>query len=56
MTDIVVETKDISSFLSGQSPMVTLPPSGARAEIFTPQGPNPEHRGAARNVTTRRQS
>jgi hypothetical protein len=37
VTDVVRETKDISSFLSGQSPMVTLPPGSARAKIFTPQ-------------------
>ena len=35
--EIMHETKDISSFLSGQSPMVTLPPGIARAKILTPQ-------------------
>lgn len=37
VTDVVREAKDISSFLSGQSPMVTLPSGSTRAKIFTPQ-------------------
>jgi len=35
--DIVQETKDITSFLSGQSPLVTLPPGSTRAQIFSLQ-------------------
>jgi hypothetical protein len=37
VADIVRENKDIASFLSGQTPMVTLPPGSTRAQIFTPQ-------------------
>ncbi len=35
--DVLGETKDITSFLSGQSPLVTLPPGSTRAGIFPPQ-------------------
>ena len=36
VTDVIREVKDIAAFISAKSPMVTVPPNGARAQIFTP--------------------
>ena len=36
VTDVIREVKDIATFISTQSPMVTVPVNGARAQIFTP--------------------
>ena len=36
VTDVVREAKDIAAFISQQSPMVTVPVDGARAQIFSP--------------------
>ena len=36
VTDVIREIKDIATFISTQSPMVTVPVNGARAQIFTP--------------------
>ena len=35
VTEVIREVKDIAAFIAGQSPMVTVPVDGARAQIFT---------------------
>jgi broad specificity phosphatase PhoE len=36
VTEVIREVKDIAAFIAGQSPMVTVPVDGARAQIFSP--------------------